>query len=376
MHTLIKNRFLSNTKISTRFSLDKLVPILVAVVSLFMTPWSLTDVYSRSAITVALATIILSLFCIIFKINRRFFLVGLILIGLSEVLVYKLNVQRTTSSSTELPMEYSLVRKTKYIPTRKRPFEDDYYSVKYLGVTYGITGSYLQEDYSQSPRQDLISMPLKKLLESRKDIYNKKQQNDTSLKFNYENVHHIIGPSKYDEEFNKVIGYTVPKLRLTSEVVLVENTDEALKKTKDTDIYKTPILTIGNNAKIDDVTKQIIPPDDTIQTQEFSNNRLRFSVINPTKSTLWLTYADTYNKNWKAFVDSKPEQIYPANVAFKAIQIKPGKHEVLFVYSRSAIIFIAFFAFMVIAATLFLVAMIYYSLLNAPKDSNLKKSSI
>ncbi|MFC1522315.1 YfhO family protein [Elusimicrobiota bacterium] len=45
-----------------------------------------------------------------------------------------------------------------------------------------------------------------------------------------------------------------------------------------------------------------------------------------------LYYSDGYDKAWRAFVDNKETYIYKANLAFKAIPLKPGKHDIRFVY--------------------------------------------
>jgi uncharacterized membrane protein YfhO len=46
-----------------------------------------------------------------------------------------------------------------------------------------------------------------------------------------------------------------------------------------------------------------------------------------------LVLLDTYASGWKAEVDGRPVRIYPANLAFRAVEVPPGTHEVDFRYA-------------------------------------------
>lgn len=65
---------------------------------------------------------------------------------------------------------------------------------------------------------------------------------------------------------------------------------------------------------------------------------------------MWLIYADAFNKNWTVSVDSKTEPIFRANIAFKAIKIEPGKHDVSFVFIHSITGFVVFGIMMILLA--------------------------
>jgi hypothetical protein len=77
------------------------------------------------------------------------------------------------------------------------------------------------------------------------------------------------------------------------------------------------------------------PPDATdIQLQALHANEVELKVRNSAPDTAWLIYGDSYNPAWQAYVDGDPTPIYRANVAFKAVSIGPGTHDVKFVFKR------------------------------------------
>jgi len=60
------------------------------------------------------------------------------------------------------------------------------------------------------------------------------------------------------------------------------------------------------------------------------NNWLQLQV--ETKEDGLLVLSDTYYPGWKALVDGRPEKIYQANYAFRAIPLRAGIHQVKFIY--------------------------------------------
>jgi uncharacterized membrane protein YfhO len=61
-----------------------------------------------------------------------------------------------------------------------------------------------------------------------------------------------------------------------------------------------------------------------------SNNRIDLHVR--TKENALLVLSDTYYPGWKAFIDEEKVKIYKADYNFRAIALKPGEHEIKFVY--------------------------------------------
>ena len=61
-----------------------------------------------------------------------------------------------------------------------------------------------------------------------------------------------------------------------------------------------------------------------------SNSRLHLQV--KAAENVMLVLSDTYYLGWKALVDGRPEKIYQANYAFRAIPLRAGIHQVKFIY--------------------------------------------
>jgi len=55
---------------------------------------------------------------------------------------------------------------------------------------------------------------------------------------------------------------------------------------------------------------------------------VRLQVNNPASQTAWLMVSDTWYPRWRAQVDGKPVPLLRANLAFRALPVPPGAHEI------------------------------------------------
>jgi len=67
-----------------------------------------------------------------------------------------------------------------------------------------------------------------------------------------------------------------------------------------------------------------------VEVEEFNPNELKLKIH--AERDCFLYYSDGYDKSWRAFVNDKESKLYKANLAFKAIIIPEGAHEVRFLY--------------------------------------------
>ncbi len=68
----------------------------------------------------------------------------------------------------------------------------------------------------------------------------------------------------------------------------------------------------------------------TARIVEDTGNRVTIRVT--TDQLAWLILPDMDYPGWRAYVDDRPVPIYRANVAFRAVQVDDGAHEVVFAY--------------------------------------------
>jgi hypothetical protein len=64
------------------------------------------------------------------------------------------------------------------------------------------------------------------------------------------------------------------------------------------------------------------------QIRRFDANNLIIETHNPHKNPVWLVISDTWHPYWHATVDGKPTRVYQANIAYKAVRIEAGEHQI------------------------------------------------
>ena len=64
----------------------------------------------------------------------------------------------------------------------------------------------------------------------------------------------------------------------------------------------------------------------------FAANAVAMTADVPPGRDQWLVYLDNFDPGWRAVVDGVPAPLYAANLAFKAVKLPPGRHEVRFDY--------------------------------------------
>lgn len=77
----------------------------------------------------------------------------------------------------------------------------------------------------------------------------------------------------------------------------------------------------------------------------FSSNRIQLLVTAPMQPTpLWLLYADVWHPSWRATINGTSSVVYPANLAYKAIPLVPGRNLIDFQFV-SPLVKLAYYAF-------------------------------
>ena len=74
-------------------------------------------------------------------------------------------------------------------------------------------------------------------------------------------------------------------------------------------------------------------PDLPVTVTDYTVNGLTLRADVPQGPDRWLAYLDNADPGWRAFVDGVPAPLYVANLAFKAVKLPPGAHEVRLTYA-------------------------------------------
>lgn len=101
------------------------------------------------------------------------------------------------------------------------------------------------------------------------------------------------------QDLQQVLGCDAPKLRLVDSGVSLD---------------KTQLATMPN-------LYQPCPHCPEIQVKKFSADELVAQVNAPSKGA-WLVYADSFHPGWHAIVNGRPQPVYQAYLAFKAVYLK------------------------------------------------------
>jgi len=141
------------------------------------------------------------------------------------------------------------------------------------------------------------------------------------------------------------LGCHAAKMRLVSDPIFAAN-DQAAREliSQHPNIFDRPVVLGSQDEDSGRQRSQSAgaPDDGTIEISEFSADAIAATVTNPANKDLWLVYADAFAPDWTASIDGRRQAVLRANLAFKAIPIPPGRHEVRFEFSRGLLNMIVF----------------------------------
>ncbi|MDT4288955.1 hypothetical protein RO575_05255 [Methylomonas sp. MO1] len=135
-----------------------------------------------------------------------------------------------------------------------------------------------------------------------------------------------------DAALMAAIGCETPKLYLARTPVVADNDAQArhIVNTAAT-LYETPVVQTSHPRRYDAMpTSPSVVSSDVITIRRFSANQLIANIDMPSGSNSFLIYLDSLHPGWQAQIDGHAAPILPANIAFKALELTPGHHEVTF----------------------------------------------
>lgn len=72
-----------------------------------------------------------------------------------------------------------------------------------------------------------------------------------------------------------------------------------------------------------------------ITMKKYWGNEINFIANNYSKRNGWAIITDTFDEHWHAWVDGRHQPVRVANIAFKAVEVPPGKSEVILKYQNN-----------------------------------------
>ena len=104
---------------------------------------------------------------------------------------------------------------------------------------------------------------------------------------------------------------------------------EVIKQmSQQTGSFEPGVLIVEGNGTENQSCEQVIHADVTVLLE--NSNYLTVKVTSDADG--WLMLSDSWYPGWKATVDGNPARVYPANYAFKAVQIHKGENMIQFSY--------------------------------------------
>lgn len=121
-----------------------------------------------------------------------------------------------------------------------------------------------------------------------------------------------------------------PKLLLTRAVTQVAEEAEAMRLVRDNFHFSEGVL-------IETEASQPAPAGQAraageVQVVQFDPDRLELRARVDANGPAWLVYLDAFDPEWTATVDDRPVRVHRANIAFKAVEVEPGEHTVVFAF--------------------------------------------
>jgi hypothetical protein len=141
-----------------------------------------------------------------------------------------------------------------------------------------------------------------------------------------------------DPVFLRAMGCQAPKLFLTSQVHIAQSVSEAAALIKTSQDFDTIPVLLSENGQELPMRSGTTPQGDsagTVKVTRFTANSLQVQAQVSSPGGAWLIYLDAYHPGWTVTVNGSPRPVMTANLAFKAVYLEPGFHEVQWTFKRN-----------------------------------------
>lgn len=143
---------------------------------------------------------------------------------------------------------------------------------------------------------------------------------------------HQVGPILYTAGMTAIqqVPDPLPRAYFVSQVYWAKNEAEVISRltSPDFDYHREVIIMEGESQAQAKTEAKEETRTVSVVTEEA--NRVLLKVEAPSAGFVVLT--DTYYPGWQVLIDNQPAPIWPANLAFRAVAVEAGAHEILFRY--------------------------------------------
>ncbi len=143
-----------------------------------------------------------------------------------------------------------------------------------------------------------------------------------------------IGPTLYTHEVMTIqqVLKPLPRAYFVPQAYRAKDEAEVIARLTSPDFdYHREVIIMETNLKIEaKVESETQETPGVVTVTEQGANRVVLIVTAPTSGFVVLT--DTFYPGWQASVDGQPARIWPANLAFRAVAVGAGEHEIVFSY--------------------------------------------
>ena len=119
----------------------------------------------------------------------------------------------------------------------------------------------------------------------------------------------------------------LPRAFLVYETDVLSDDNDVKKEISSLDFNPAQKAIISNGKTI----KSSFTPNDKIEIVNYQENSVDLSVLN--QKECYLIFLDSHYPGWQVYVDNKEEKIERAYYAFRAVYLKPGQHDIKFIYN-------------------------------------------
>ncbi len=305
------------------------------IINNIFSPTAIKNIFQKNAIIASLLALIFLFFSHQKSIPKRYQLILFLLcLHIFDIFSYKfLNIQTKTVRINHIKDDLTRFQNTSYPKRRSTSFWRGNSRAKLIHPAIPVVGIFhwtsnlffFHDEFDQHIRTDYWMKPFDQYIRA----YAGQDIDDLTVWPKGLQFYFGWEIPTTNVSAQKISGVLEDKIQFFSEVLWFD-TDKKIAKTLNDPQYQGDLLLLHqkNPPHASQMTKQSntrIHLDYDIQ--QFDANNLKVSINNTTNKKIWMHYSDVWHPFWKAYLDGKEIPLYKSNLAYKAIEVPTGNHQ-------------------------------------------------